>query len=113
MCGRGLTDATAGRLARRGPFPGLQALRLGAAYALHDDGLLRVLRACPALRALGLSQAPRLTGSALEAWAAERPPALAELDLADDRGMDAGLVLRTVPRLGPIQSRQCICVLWG
>ncbi|KAL6771752.1 hypothetical protein ACKKBG_A27680 [Auxenochlorella protothecoides x Auxenochlorella symbiontica] len=103
LCGRGMTDATARRLAAAGPFLALRTLRLAGAYRLGDEGLLALLRACPALRTLGLPESSRLTGQALERWA-EEGPGLEELDIAEDRGMDGRLLARTLPRLGPLTS---------
>eukprot|EP00879_Flechtneria_rotunda_P026293 GHRR01028028.1.p1 GENE.GHRR01028028.1~~GHRR01028028.1.p1 ORF type:complete len:517 (+),score=163.65 GHRR01028028.1:303-1853(+) len=97
-CGRGFTDGAAAALAAAGPFQHLTVLRLGGAYKLTDQGILKVLEAAPMLKELAVPSASRLTGACLDRLPAVAPQ-LCSLDLSNCRGLPGSALASVLGQL--------------
>lgn len=84
-------------------LPALTALSLSGACRLTDVGLGKLVSSAPALRSLNLSQCSLLTSSSIDTLADSLGSILRELYLTDCQSIDAILILPALKKLEQLQ----------
>eukprot|EP00890_Picochlorum_soloecismus_P002121 jgi/Picsp_1/290/NSC_00289-R1_rni-like protein len=103
LCGRGMSDDVAKRLAEEAVFGSLETLRLGGAYRLTDASCQVLLARATNLRHLVLSQCSRIEGEVI----AELPklvPGLKSLDLSWCCGIPRTMLSKAFQNLHHLES---------
>ena len=103
LCGRGMNDVTAIRLAREGALHGLKHLHLGGAYKLTDEGVAALCKAAPALLELALPRCSRVLGSSIEKLPLLLPD-LRHLDLTEMAGLCEDTIVMALRGLPCLQK---------